>query len=64
MGRKVAKWCTVCQRLLLECKAFIPKLLNELDQELSEDEITTKGFWKQKFALVEKYLDKQQVINR
>ena len=35
--------------------------LKELEAELEEEEITKKGFWKQKYQLVETFLNKKQV---
>ena len=35
--------------------------LKELESELEDEEITKKGFWKQKFNLVEVFLNKHQV---
>jgi len=35
--------------------------LKELEAELEEEEITKKGFWKQKYQLVETFLNKHQL---
>lgn len=35
--------------------------LKELEQDLEEEEVTEKGFWKKKFKLVETFLNKTQV---
>ena len=37
--------------------------LKELQESLDEDEITRKGYWKQKYNIVEKFLSKEQTKN-
>ena len=41
--------------------ASVQMRLKELEAELEEEEVTKKGYWKQKFQLVETFLNKKQV---
>jgi hypothetical protein len=40
---------------------FVQERLKSLEEELEEEEITLKGFWKKKWTLLEHLLTKEQV---
>jgi hypothetical protein len=45
------------------CLFFVQARLKSLEEELEEEEITLKGFWKKKWTLLEHLLTKEQVID-